>query len=142
MTQTNNALVKHGAEGPGPGDILRGPVSIPPSDVSENGEAYFVYLEMPGAQKDAIVVTIAGEILVVRAPIAPVHVNDAAVLYQEAIEQWRELDMPLDLALCELDLVMMLGANHPDATVAKEAADIFAQIKTAPFARRLDAALS
>ena len=70
------------------------------------------------------------------------RLNDAAVLYQEAIEQWRELDMPLDLALCELDLVMMLGANHPDATVAKEAADIFAQIKTAPFARRLDAALS
>ena len=83
MTQGNNALVKHAGEGPGPGDFLRGPVSIPPSDVSEDGEAYYVYLDMPGARKDGIVVTVAGGILVVRAPIAPVHVNDAAVLYRE-----------------------------------------------------------
>ena len=83
MTQGNNALVKHAGEGPGPGDFLRGPVSIPPSDVSEDGEAYYVYLDMPGARKEAISVTVVDEMLVVRAPITPIHGEGATILYRE-----------------------------------------------------------
>jgi class 3 adenylate cyclase/tetratricopeptide (TPR) repeat protein len=66
------------------------------------------------------------------------RIDDAAELYREAIEKWRVLDCLLDLALCELDLVVLLGSSHPDATVAKEARDIFTQLGALPFLRRLD----
>ena len=47
--------------------------------------------------------------------------EEAAETYRGAIEAWRALDCTLDLALCELDLVSLLGPDHPDATAAKEA---------------------
>ena len=39
-----------------------------------------------------------------------------------------------------VDLVMLLGPDHPDATVAKEARDIFTQLGAKPFLERLDRA--
>ena len=51
MTQLNNAIVKKSDVDPGPGAFLRAPVSVPASDVSETGEAYLLYLDMPGAKK-------------------------------------------------------------------------------------------
>ena len=66
------------------------------------------------------------------------RIDDAAELYRDAIERWRVLNCLLDLALCELDLVVLLGANHPDAVVAKEARDIFTQLGALPFLQRLD----
>ena len=68
------------------------------------------------------------------------RVEEAAESYREAIEAWRALECTLDLALCELDLVMLLGPDHPDATAAKEARDIFTQLGAKPFLERLDLA--
>jgi hypothetical protein len=59
--------------------------------------------------------------------------EEAGEAYQEAIEAWRALVCSLDLALCELDLVMLLGPDQPDATVAKEARDIFTELGAKPF---------
>jgi hypothetical protein len=51
------------------------------------------------------------------------------------------LDCTLDLALCELDLVLLLGPDHPDVIVAKEAGDIFTQLGAKPFLERLNLAV-
>ncbi len=83
MTRTNNALIKHEGSVPGPGEVFRGPVSVPASDVSETRDAYVLHLDMPGALKDALSVTVDGDTLAVRAPIVPVHREDAEVLYRE-----------------------------------------------------------
>jgi class 3 adenylate cyclase/tetratricopeptide (TPR) repeat protein len=68
------------------------------------------------------------------------RMDDAAEIYRDAIEKWRVLNCALSLALCELDLVLLLGPNHPDATVAKEARDIFTQVGALPFLQRLNEA--
>ncbi len=64
--------------------------------------------------------------------------DEAAATYLDAIEGWRAVDCILDLGLCELDLVQVLGADHVDATVAKEARDIFSQIGARAMLERLD----
>ncbi|HLN06434.1 MAG TPA: hypothetical protein VK217_09160, partial [Acidimicrobiales bacterium] len=68
------------------------------------------------------------------------RVEEAAKSYRDSIEAWRALDCTLDLALCELDLVLLLGPDHPDATAAKEARDIFIQLGAIPFLERLNRA--
>ncbi len=83
MTQLNNAVVKKSEAESGQGAFLRAPMSIPASDVSETGEAYLLHLDMPGAQKEAISVTVVDGMLVVRAPMTPIHGEGAAVLYRE-----------------------------------------------------------
>jgi HSP20 family protein len=83
MTRLNNALVKHNGGESAPGTFFGGPVSIPAVDISETGEAYILHLDMPGAQKDAISVTVVNETLAVKAPIVPIHEGDTAVLYRE-----------------------------------------------------------
>jgi hypothetical protein len=66
------------------------------------------------------------------------RLDEAAEIYVDALEQWRNVDSVLDLALSELDLVLVLGADHPSATVAKEARDIFVQIGAATMLHQLD----
>jgi hypothetical protein len=66
------------------------------------------------------------------------RVDESAESYRAAIQAWRALDCTLDLAMCELDLVLLLGPDVPDATVAKGARDIFTQIGATPFLERLD----
>jgi HSP20 family protein len=83
MSQVNNAIVKKSEVESGPGAFLRAPLSIPASDVSETGEAYVLHLDMPGAQKEAISVTVVDGTLLVRAPLAPIHGEGAAVMYRE-----------------------------------------------------------
>ena len=83
MTQSNNALVKHDGGESGPGLFLRTPVSIPAVDVSETGDAYVLYMDMPGTKKDAISVTVVDQTLAVKAPVTPLHGEGAAVLYRE-----------------------------------------------------------
>ena len=68
------------------------------------------------------------------------RVEESAETYRKAIEAWRALDSTLDLALCELDLVVLLGPDHPDATVAKESRDIFSELGARPFLERLNRA--
>jgi len=69
------------------------------------------------------------------------RVEEAGEAYRDAIEAWRSLECTLDLALCELDLVLLLGPDHPDATAAKEARDIFTQLGAKPFLERLNRAV-
>ncbi|MGD0595288.1 MAG: AAA family ATPase [Acidimicrobiales bacterium] len=66
------------------------------------------------------------------------RVQEAAETYRKAVEAWRALDCTLDLALCELDRVLLLGPDHPDATMAKEARDIFTELGAKPFLERLN----
>ena len=66
--------------------------------------------------------------------------DGAGGLYRQSIEAWRVLDCTLDLALTELDLIMLLGPDHPDATVGKEARDIFVELGATPFLNRLNEA--
>jgi HSP20 family protein len=83
MTQLNNAILKKSGVEPGPGASVRAPLSVPASDISEAGEAYVLYLDMPGVQKEAISVTVVDEMLVVRAPITPIHGEGTTILYRE-----------------------------------------------------------
>jgi len=62
---------------------------------------------------------------------------EAAELYRDAIERWHSVESVLDLALCELDLEIVLGKDHEEATTAKEARDIFTQIGAHVFLQRL-----
>jgi tetratricopeptide (TPR) repeat protein len=64
--------------------------------------------------------------------------EEAAEGYRKAVEALRALDCTLDLALCELDLVLLLGPDHGSATVAKEARDIFTELGAKPFLERLN----
>ncbi|MGA3216283.1 MAG: hypothetical protein ABSD97_11425, partial [Acidimicrobiales bacterium] len=70
------------------------------------------------------------------------RVEESAEAYRAAIESWRTLGCTLDLAMCELDLVLLLGPDDPDASAAKEARDIFTQLGARPFLARLDRAAS
>lgn len=83
MTQLNNAIVKKTEGESGPGAFLRAPLAIPAADVTETGEAFVLHLDMPGATKETISVTVVEGILVVRAPIAQARGEGAAVLYRE-----------------------------------------------------------
>jgi class 3 adenylate cyclase/tetratricopeptide (TPR) repeat protein len=65
------------------------------------------------------------------------RIDEAAELYLDAIERWRLVESVLDTALCELDLVLVLGRDHAEATVAKEARDIFEQIGAQVLVQRL-----
>jgi tetratricopeptide (TPR) repeat protein len=67
------------------------------------------------------------------------RIDESADIYQDAIERWRAVESVLDLALCELDLAMVLGKDHEEATAAKEALDIFVQIGARVFVERLSA---
>ncbi len=69
------------------------------------------------------------------------RVEEAAESYRKAIEAWRALQCTLDLALCELDLVLLLGPDYPDATAVKEARDNFTQLGAKPFLERLNLAV-
>ena len=64
--------------------------------------------------------------------------EQAVDCYQGAIEAWRALDVTLDLALCELDLALLLGPDSPASSAAKEARDIFTQLGAASYLDRLD----
>jgi len=65
------------------------------------------------------------------------RIAESAEIYQDAIERWRAVESVLDLALCELDLALVLGKDHEEATAAKEALDIFVQIGARVFVERL-----
>jgi hypothetical protein len=65
------------------------------------------------------------------------RVGESADIYVDAIERWRSVESVLDLALCELDLALVLGKEHEEATTAKEALDIFEQIGARVFVQRL-----
>jgi tetratricopeptide (TPR) repeat protein len=65
------------------------------------------------------------------------RVAEASEFYRDAIERWHSVESVLDLALCELDLAIVLGVDHDEAATAKEARDIFTQIGAHVFLQRL-----
>jgi class 3 adenylate cyclase/tetratricopeptide (TPR) repeat protein len=67
--------------------------------------------------------------------------TEATAAYRAAIEAWRALDCTLDLALCELDLALLLGPDTPAGSAAKEARDIFTELGARPFLDRLNDAV-
>jgi class 3 adenylate cyclase/tetratricopeptide (TPR) repeat protein len=67
------------------------------------------------------------------------RIDEAGDLYAVSIDTWRTLNCNLDVALTELELVHLLGSDHPAAVSAKEARDIFTQLDAEPFLARLDA---
>jgi class 3 adenylate cyclase/tetratricopeptide (TPR) repeat protein len=68
--------------------------------------------------------------------------QESADAYARAATAWRALDCPLDLGLCLLDRVIVLGKDDPERdAVAAEAREIFERIGTAPFLDRLNAQL-
>jgi len=83
MSETNNALVKHNGETPAPFD--GGPVAVPPADVLEENDGYVLTLDMPGARRGEISVTVAEGTLAVKAPLARPGALDGRVLYREIV---------------------------------------------------------
>jgi class 3 adenylate cyclase/tetratricopeptide (TPR) repeat protein len=68
------------------------------------------------------------------------RVDEAARLYETALDAWRALNCNWDLAITELELVSLLGPEHPVSVAGKEAGDLFEQMGAVPFTTRLAAA--
>lgn len=84
MEKTSDALVKRGgAEGRSPLDENKELIVTPPADIYETDEAYVVLLDMPGAAKDSITLTMEDGALQVKAPATGHHGPTAALLYRE-----------------------------------------------------------
>ncbi|MDP9343576.1 MAG: AAA family ATPase [Actinomycetota bacterium] len=65
--------------------------------------------------------------------------EESAAGYRRAIEAWRALETPLDLALFGLDMGTMLGMDHPDAAEAvEESKAILERLGAKPFLDRLE----
>lgn len=61
-----------------PRDVIR-----PSADIDEYPEAYVLTLELPGARKDAIALTLEGDVLEVHAEVGPHHRDGELVLHRE-----------------------------------------------------------
>ena len=69
--------------------------------------------------------------------------DEAVHLYQEVFRNWRDLGVPFDLAMSQLDFVIAAGPEVPEArAAAEEARGIFTDLGARPFLERLDAALA
>ncbi|MDP9224556.1 MAG: hypothetical protein M3P18_12015, partial [Actinomycetota bacterium] len=65
----------------------------------------------------------------------------AAVLFGEAVTGWRELGNVVQLTLCELAFVRLIGSQDPDASAAAtEARETLTRLGAVPFLAQLDAA--
>lgn len=63
----------------------------------------------------------------------------ALAAYQSAIAVWRELELPLDLGLCYLDRISLLGGTVPGSgEAALEARAIFTEIGSVTLLEKLD----
>ena len=68
--------------------------------------------------------------------------KEGAALFDQAATALRDLEVPFDLALTQLDHITVLGADHPDSpAAAEEARAILERLGAKPFLERLEAAL-
>jgi hypothetical protein len=67
--------------------------------------------------------------------------DNAGDLYTAAVEAWRTLDCLLDVGITELEAVHLLGPGHPQAALAKEAADLFSEFDVPILLERLRSAM-
>ncbi len=58
-------------------------VVTPSADIFETAEAYVVSLEMPGAERESISLTLESDVLEVRAEIGPRHRDGDTILHRE-----------------------------------------------------------
>ena len=65
------------------------------------------------------------------------RIDEAAARYDTAIRAWRALDTPLGIALCDLDMVLLLGAHPLAEAAASEAGDILRRLEARPLLDRL-----
>jgi class 3 adenylate cyclase/tetratricopeptide (TPR) repeat protein len=71
------------------------------------------------------------------------HTDDAISGFRQAISQMRSLKADFNVARLSLDLVWLIGADHPATReAASEARAIFERVKARPYLERLDAALA
>ncbi len=68
--------------------------------------------------------------------------DEAAMAYARALDAWRTIDSPLDLALCGLDRAMLRGSGAAPEDEDDEAREIFTRIGATPFLMRLDRAVA
>jgi len=66
--------------------------------------------------------------------------HEATTTYGRALEAWRALDSPLDLAMCALDRATLRGSGPAAGGEDDEAREIFKRIGATPFLARLDRA--
>jgi tetratricopeptide (TPR) repeat protein len=64
--------------------------------------------------------------------------EDAAAAYARALDAWRALDSPLDLAFCALDRAVLRGPRSAPGGEDDEARGIFTRIGAKPLLARLD----
>lgn len=64
----------------------------------------------------------------------------SALAYARALDAWRTIDSPLDLALCALDRAILRGPDVAPGGEDDEAREIFTRIGATPYLARLDRA--
>jgi HSP20 family protein len=84
MTKNSDALIKRDAAVSGVAQPDPWGRSVAPAaDIYETDDAFVVLLDMPGAAKETISVTVERETLTVKAPAIGRHGSGATLLYQE-----------------------------------------------------------
>jgi tetratricopeptide (TPR) repeat protein len=66
--------------------------------------------------------------------------DEATTAYARALDAWRALDAPLDLALCALDRALLRGSDPVPEGEDDEAREIFTRLGATPFLDRLERA--
>jgi len=74
----NTELVKHQTRNGAPERLV-----VPPADIYETPEAYLVILDLPGASKESITVTLERHELKVKASVPSRHAENTSVLLSE-----------------------------------------------------------
>jgi len=69
--------------------------------------------------------------------------DEAVAGYRDALKHYREFGFEFEVARIELDMLMLLGPDLPDArAVAEEARSVFERVGARPYLERLDATIS
>ena len=56
---------------------------VPLADIFETNDAFIVNLDLPGASKETVKITVAHDTLDIRADIVPTHIDGAVMLHRE-----------------------------------------------------------
>jgi len=77
----------------------------PVADIFETGDAFMVKLDMPGATKDSINLSVDTKLLSVRAKVAPYHLEEVTLLFSEIGRKryLREFNLGTGIKLDEID---------------------------------------
>jgi tetratricopeptide (TPR) repeat protein len=66
------------------------------------------------------------------------NLEDALAAYAEAAKSFREMELPLCIGMCQLEVATLIGPDHPAArAAAEEAKEIFTRLGSPPMLERL-----